>query len=107
MIRPPMSDPRREFHDHIRQFQAALNQEFLRDATIAFQALEIFAQLKGGADRSELVAQADAIRDEWLRLSVHQEKTTRFVRTIALSLGDSGLRTYLYATQYLFLAETY
>lgn len=102
-----MSDPRQEFHDHIRQFQAGLIQDFERDTTIAFQALEILAQLKGGADRGELAAQAGAIRDEWLRLSIHQQKTTRYVRTIALSLGDSGLRTYLYATQYLFLAETY
>ena len=79
-----------------------------RNSASAEHVVSILAELKGQADRSVLLEAREQIQSEWVRISASQLTTTRFVRQLSLfTIPEPALRTYLYASQYLFLGESY
>jgi len=92
----------------ISKIQQSTIDDILKNSQIAESILHIFLSIKGNEDRTRLLSQQYAIRKDWTRISASQLNTSRLVRLMALQFVDqSELQTYLYATQYIFLGETY
>lgn len=101
-----------EAHRQLLEWQSQIIQttgdDLLRNGAIAEHILTILAELRGQSDRSAVLEAGEEIHSEWVRTSASQVVTTRLVRQMSLfTIPQPRLRTYLYASQYLFLGESY
>jgi hypothetical protein len=89
-------------------FRQAIKKGFIQNSYRANEIAGRLRLLKGSADRTSVLSQRDVIMADWRRISSTQFMSSWLVRQMAMStIPQPDLRTYLYATQYLFLAETY
>lgn len=97
-----------QHQEWISRIKQTMADDLVRNGMLAENILAQFTRLRGNADRSHLLEDRDHIRSEWVRISASQLTTTHLVRQVSLfTISEPELRTYLYATQYLFLGETY